>query len=47
MRLIAEHWLLQDHHNAHEASEHVLRQHPVQNVMTHVDLVVNGVLVNE
>jgi len=39
--------VLQGHHIANEASERVMRAHPVLNVMTHVDPVVNGVLIND
>lgn len=39
--------VLQGHQIAHEASERVLHRHPVLNVMTHVDPVLNGVLIND
>jgi cation diffusion facilitator family transporter len=39
--------VLQGHHIATEASARVLREHPVLNVMTHVDPVLNGVLIND
>lgn len=39
--------VLQGHHIAHEASERVLHRHPVLDVMTHVDPVLNGVLIND
>jgi len=39
--------VLEGHHIANEAGERVMRQHPVLNVMTHVDPVLNGVLVND
>lgn len=39
--------VLQGHQIAHEASGRVLSQHPVLNVMTHVDPVLNGVVVND
>jgi cation diffusion facilitator family transporter len=39
--------VLQGHHIASEASDRVMKQHPVLNVMTHVDPVMNGVLIND
>ncbi len=39
--------VLEGHHIATEASDRVMRQHPVLNVMTHVDPVLNGVLIND
>jgi len=39
--------VLQGHHIATEASARVMREHPVLNVMTHVDPVLNGVLIND
>lgn len=39
--------VLEGHHIAAEASDRVMREHPVLNVMTHVDPVLNGVLIND
>ena len=39
--------VMQGHHIASEAGERVMRHHPVLNVMTHVDPVLNGVLIND
>ncbi len=39
--------VLQGHHIASEASDRVMKRHPVLNVMTHVDPVMNGVLIND
>jgi cation diffusion facilitator family transporter len=39
--------VLEGHHIATEASDRVMRHHPVLNVMTHVDPVLNGVLIND
>jgi len=39
--------VLQGHHIATDASARVMREHPVLNVMTHVDPVLNGVLIND
>ncbi|MET3123010.1 cation diffusion facilitator family transporter [Oxalobacteraceae bacterium GrIS 2.11] len=38
--------VLEGHHIATEAADRVMKQHPVLNVMTHVDPVLNGVLVS-
>ena len=39
--------VMQGHHIASEASDRVMKQHPVLHVMTHVDPVLNGVLVGD
>ena len=39
--------VVQGHHIASEASERVMREHPVLNVMTHVDPVLNGVVLED
>jgi cation diffusion facilitator family transporter len=47
LELDAKLTVLEGHRIAHKASQRVLHGHPVLDVMTHVDPVVNGVLVNE
>jgi cation diffusion facilitator family transporter len=39
--------VLQGHQIAHEASQRVLHRHPVLDVMTHVDPVLDGIVVND
>ncbi|PRC90662.1 cation diffusion facilitator family transporter [Solimicrobium silvestre] len=39
--------VMEGHRIATDASDRVMRQHPVLNVMTHVDPVLNGVLIND
>ncbi len=39
--------VMQGHHIANEASKRTLQQHPVLHVMTHVDPVLDGVLISE
>jgi cation diffusion facilitator family transporter len=47
LELDAKLTVLEGHRIAHEASQRVLHHHPVLNVMTHMDPVVDGVLVKE
>lgn len=47
LELDAKLTVLEGHQIAHEASQRVLHRHPVLNVMTHVDPVLNGVLIND